>query len=192
MIATVLLIVGVMALRHSRSEVVRLRNNNETLTSETELYKSRYNESVASVATLQLKLDEYRKQHANDVKHIKALGIRLRRIESVATTAVESDISISAPLHDTVYIKELLPDTCTIFKWSDQWVSIEGVIRNNMVECQIESLDTLRQIIHRVPRRFLFIKYGTKAIRQEIISSNPHSNIVYAEYIELPKRRRKR
>ena len=53
--------------------------------------------------------------------------------------------------------------------------------------CRIESVDTLRQIVHRVPRRFLFIRFGTKAVRQEIVSSNPHTRIVYAEYVRFVK-----
>ncbi|MFR4044610.1 MAG: DUF6549 family protein [Odoribacter splanchnicus] len=41
--------------------------------------------------------------------------------------------------------------------------------------------------MHRVPRRLWFIRWGTKAIRQEIISRNPYSRIAYTEYIELKK-----
>ena len=51
----------------------------------------------------------------------------------------------------------------------------------------VESVDTLRQVVHRVPRRFLFIRFGTKAVRQEIVSSNPHTRIVYAEYVRFAK-----
>ena len=38
-----------------------------------------------------------------------------------------------------------------------------------------------------VPRRFLFFRWGTKAIRQEIIPANPHTRIVYAEYVQLSR-----
>lgn len=37
----------------------------------------------------------------------------------------------------------------------------------------------------RVSQRFLFIRWGTKAIRQEVVSSNPHTRIVYTDYIKL-------
>lgn len=186
--ATLLLILCVAIVRHSYREVARLSNNNEALISETQLYKSRLDESVASVVALQLQLDEYRKQNARDVKRIRELGIRLRRVESVAKAATESRVEFSAPTRDTV----ILRDTLTLFRWSDKWVQVEGVIRDGNAECRVESVDTLHQIIHRVPRKFLFIRYGTKAIRQEIISSNPHTRVVYADYIELPKRRKRR
>ena len=184
-VATLLLITCGLYLHHSANEVARLRNNNEALASEATLYKTRLNESAASVVALQLRIDEYRKQHERDTKRIKALGIRLLRVESVATAATQSQVKFVAPRHDTIILK----DTLSLFRWSDSWVKVEGSIHNDKVECKVESLDTLRQVIHRVPRRFWFIRYGTKAIRQEITSSNPHTRIVYAEYIELPKRK---
>ena len=113
-------------------------------------------------------------------------------VQQIATTAAESEVAVSAPLRDTIIIRKSIIDTLSHFAWSDKWVSIEGLINGEKVDCRIESIDTIRQIIHRVPRRFLFIPYGTKAIRQEVVSSNPHTHIVYSEYIELPKRRRKR
>ena len=191
-VATLLLIACGLYLRHSTGEVARLHNNNEALATETLLYQTRLEESAASAVALQLKLDEYRKQHADDTKRIRDLGIRLRRVESVAASASQTQIEVSTPVHDTVFLDCLLPDTASVFRWSDRWVSIEGIIRNGNAECHIESIDTLRQVVHRVPRKFLFFRYGTKAIRQEITSSNPHTRIVYTEYIELPKRHKRR
>lgn len=190
--ATLLLIAGTVAICCTIKKNQRLRNNFETLTTETKFYKTRLGESAASTLALQLELDEFRKLHAQDVERIKALKLKLRRVESIATTAAESEVAVSAPLRDTIIIRESIIDTLSHFAWSDKWVSIEGLINGEKVDCNIHSIDTIRQIIHRVPRRFLFIPYGTKAIRQEVVSSNPHTHIVYAEYIELPKRRGKR
>ena len=78
-------------------------------------------------------------------------------------------------------------DTVRSFRWRDPWVTVEGHIRGDSADCRVESVDTLRQVIHRVPRRFLFIRFGTKAVRQEIVSSNPHTRIVYAEYVRFAK-----
>lgn len=186
--ATLLLIACVAILRHSHLEVARLRNNNEALASEMTLYKSRYNESTASVVALQLQIEEFRRQHAHDAKQIKALGIRLKRVESLAKVATESKVEFVAPRCDTVVLR----DTLSLFRWSDKWVKVEGAIRGESVECKVESIDTLRQVIHRVPHRWWFFRYGTQAIRQDITSSNPHTQIVYTDYIELPKRHRQR
>ena len=186
--ATLLLIAFGVVLHHRATEIARLRNNCEALSSETKLYKTRLDESAASVVALQLNLNEYREQHRRDVKRIRSLGVRLRRVESVAKSATESEVQFVVPRRDTI----ILYDTLSLFRWSDAWTQVEGAIRGEEVECKIESVDTLHQIVHRVPHRFWFIRYGTKAIRQEIVSSNPHTRIVYAEYIELPKRHRRR
>lgn len=191
-VATLLLLVCILSLHHTKGEATRLRNNNETLAAEANIYKTRNEESAVSVVAMQLQLQEYREQHTRDTKRIRELGIRLRRVESIATTASQTKVDVSAPLRDTVFLERLLPDTASIFRWKDDWVRIEGAIRNGRAECHIESIDTLRQVVHRIPYKFLFFRYGTKAIRQEIISSNPHTRIVYSEYIELPKRYRRR
>ena len=190
--ATLLLIACGSLLYRSHIEVARLRNNNEALTSKIKLYKNRLGESSASVAALQLQLDEYRELHARDTKQIRALRLSLKRVESVATTATHSEVEMSAPLRDTVIIKRFAADTLSLFSWSDKWVAIEGVVQKGSVTCAVQSVDTIRQVVHRVPRRFLFFRYGTKGIRQEVTSSNPHSTIIYTEYIELPKRRQRR
>lgn len=186
--ATLLLIIIVAILHHRSDEISRLRNNCEALSSETKFYKTKLGESAASTMALQLDLNEYRERHKRDIKRIKALGVQLRRAESVAKAATKSEVQFVAPRHDTI----ILCDTLSLFHWNDAWVSVEGTIRKAEVECKVKSIDTLYQVIHRVPHRFLFFRYGTKAIRQEITSTNPHSHLVYAEYIELPKRRKKR
>ena len=63
----------------------------------------------------------------------------------------------------------------------------EGRIEEDSVSCRVESVDTLRQIVYRIPRRFLFIRWGTKALRQRIVSTNPHTRIVAAEYVRIEK-----
>ncbi len=63
----------------------------------------------------------------------------------------------------------------------------EGAVTADSVLCRVESTDTLRQVVHRIPRRFLFIRWGTKALRQEIVPSNPHTRIVYSEYVKIER-----
>ncbi len=75
------------------------------------------------------------------------------------------------------------------FRWSDRWTTVAGVVTADSVYCAVTSVDTLVQVVHRVPRRFLGIPFGTKAIRQEIVSKNPHNRVVYTEYVRLERRR---
>ena len=172
--------------RHREAE--RLDNNQTALMEQVRIYRTRLDESVASVRALQLRCEEFRRLRADDARRIRELGVRIRRLESTSTTATETRLEIAAPLCDTI----VLCDTLRAFSWRDAWVSVDGLIRPDSVECCVKSVDTLRQVVHRVPRKFLFIRYGVRAIRQEIISSNPHSHIVYSEYIELKKSRKRK
>lgn len=119
---------------------------------------------------------------------------------AAATLAAATEIDVQVPLHDTIVRRDFAAvcdsgrlaaavrfDTVRSFRWRDPWVMVEGRIRGDSVACRVESIDTLRQVVHRVPRRFLFIRFGTKAVRQEIVSSNPHTRIVYAEYVRFAK-----
>ena len=171
------------------SEQHRLQNNNHSLLQRVEYYRTSADESAASVQALRLKVGEYEELLAADAEKIRAMGVKLRRLESAAKSVVATDVAIKAPLRDTVFIRDTLRqiDTLRLFRWNDSWVTVDGVISADSVECRVQSVDTLHQIVYRIPRRFLFIKYGTKALRQEIISSNPHSKIVFSEYIKIER-----
>lgn len=185
-IATALL--GGIFIQRISQENQRLRRNQHSLLQEVELYRTRAGDAAASVEALTLQLDEFREQRAEDADYIRSLNIRLRRAESYAKSVVESRYSATLPLRDTI----ILRDTVRIFAFNDTWSSLAGHIANDTLHYNLHTIDTLRQVIHRIPHRFLFIPYGTKAIRQEITSSNPHTTLVYTEYIELCKKHRKR
>lgn len=168
----------------------RLIDNQEVLLSDITLYRTAADRSAASVGVLTLQLDELRRQRASDVEQIKQLGIRLRRAESYARSVTTSSYVATTALRDSIIVRDTIRDTVRVFLSGDTWSRVEGVIRGDSLSYNVSSVDTLFQVLHRVPRRFLFFRYGTKAIRQEITSSNPHTTLVYAEYVELPHRRR--
>lgn len=186
--ATVAAGAAFMSLADRCGEVSRLKYNNSIMCDSIEHYRTRLGESAASVAVLQLRCREFAERHDDDVRRIRDLGIRLKRVESAAKSSVATEVEVRTAVRDTV----ILHDTVHLFHWADEWVSVDGRIEGDSVECRVESVDTLRQIVHRVPHRFWFIRYGTKAIRQEIVSSNPHSRIVSTEYVEFAGRRRRR
>lgn len=177
--------------RRYRDENSRLRRNQTALTDSLRRYVTLNGEYAASVEALTLRCDEYRRLRAADAERIRSLGIRIRRLESTAAAATATEVEIRTPLRDTLIVRDTVRDTVRFFRWRDPWVEVEGRIVRDSAECSVRSRDTLRQIVHRVPRRFLFIRYGTKAVRQEIVSSNPHTQVVYAEYVEVKRRRQR-
>lgn len=209
-----------------------LRANIASLQEGITLYRTRWNESAASVQRLTLTIAELREEHRRDVERIRSLGIRLRRVRSLSLAATTTQLSLALPLtstnehtdnselvkmdsianihhlgcevgidslaHNHAISAEIDTDSTAIshdickaveeirhFSHHTPWVHIEGEVRRDTLLLDYHSIDTLHQIVHRVPRKFLFFRFGTKAIRQEIVSSNPHTKIVYSEYIEL-------
>lgn len=183
-VATAVIVVGA---KYLLKENARLENNNSALLQSVKTYRTKADENAASVQVLRLKVGEYEELRAADAERIRKLGIKLKRLESASKSVTKTAVSISAPLRDTVILRDTLRqhDTVRLFRWRDSWVTVDGVIDNDSVSCSVTSIDTLHQIIHRIPRRFLFFRYGTKAIRQEIVSSNPHTEIVYSEVVSF-------
>lgn len=183
-VVTAVIVVGA---KYLLKENARLENNNSALLQSVKTYRTRADENAASVQVLRLKVGEYEELRAADAERIRKLGIKLKRLESASKSVTKTAVNISAPLRDTVILRDTLRlhDTVRLFRWRDSWVTVNGVIDNDSVSCSVTSVDTLHQIIHRIPRRFLFFRYGTKAIRQEIVSSNPHTEVVYSEVVSF-------
>lgn len=236
--------------RRYRSETRRLAQNQTALSTEVEHYRTRLGEEAASAQVLRLRCSEFERLRADDARRIRALGVKLRRLEAAATTVTATSVAFRAPLQDATGLHaapmpedepvrlpaavphSVRPHACDrpgeqqvvrtiyppvaatlrdpfsavasdgrpaaaslplpheqerIFRWHDAWVRVEGVVRGDSVACRVQSVDTLRQVVHRVPRRFLFIRWGTKALRQEIVTSNPHTQIVYTRYVKIER-----
>lgn len=176
-------------LNNVREEKKRLADNQEALLSDVDYYKTESGKNAASVLKLELSKSEL-ENHCQDLtKTIDDLNIKIGRIQSVSTTVTKTEVEIQTVVRDSIVYRDL-PVNLKVVKWRDPWVTLNGVLDGETFSAKIESVDTLSQVVHRIPKKFLFIKWGTKAIRQEVVSSNPHSKIVYTEYIELKGRKR--
>jgi hypothetical protein len=187
LLATLAILVGVVLMQRDRIGTLREKNNTlntnlETLTEGVRMYKTRDSLHAAGVGLLEMRLSEYRKLRAEDARLIESLKIRLRRVESVSAHATESNYRIVAAVRDTVFV-----DSARYFSYRSPWIDLHGTLERDSVELALTAYDTLVQVVHRVPRRFLFVRYGTRAIRQEIVSRNPHTEVVYSEVVRLKK-----
>ena len=183
-VATAVIVVGA---KYLLKENARLENNNNALIESVKTYRTKADESAASVQVLRLKVGEYEELRAADAERIRKLKIKLKRLESASKSVTKTAVDITVPLRDTVILRDTLRlhDTVRLFRWRDSWVTVDGVNDNDSVSCSVSSVDTLHQIIPRIPRRFLFFRYGTKAIRQVIVSSNPHTEVGYSEVVSF-------
>lgn len=183
------IILGLM-LNRSVAEQRRLESNQAALLGEVTLYKTRSEQSAASVARLELSLSELRHKCSEDAEKIRLLGIRLRRAESYAKSVVESHKSQRIALRDSIILRDTVRDTVWVFRSDSEHTSLRGHIADDTLHYDLHTRDTIYQVVHRVPRKFLFFRFGTKAIHQDVWTSNPNAEIVYTEYIEFEKSKR--
>lgn len=189
-VTALLLLVGSNRQR-LRSENQRLNQNIATLTSDVELYRTRSGESAAEVRSLRLRQSELEQTNEALTDQIDQLKIRLRHINSLATAATQTVVEFSTQIPDTV-LRRPVVDTIRLPLYADTWNSVQATLIGDRIEGRFSSVDTLHQVVYRVPHRFLFIRYGTKELRQVITSSNPSTRLVYSSHITIERGSRKR
>lgn len=180
------------AVRELTQEKDRLTGNQEALMEEVQYYQDEAGRQAASVQRLELSKSELEAYNGELTQRIEDLNIKLKRVQAATTTATQTNVEIKTIIKDAIIYVDTGMLVLPAIKWQDPWVNVDGIIKpDSTVDLSIQSVDTLFQVVHRVPKKFWFIKYGTKAIRQEITSSNPHTKIVCSEYIELEGRKKK-
>ena len=184
-VTALLLLVGSNRQR-LRSENQRLNQNIATLTSDVELYRTRSGESAAEVRSLRLRQSELEQTNEALTDQIDQLKIRLRHINSLATAATQTVVEFSTQIPDTV-LRRPVVDTIRLPLYADTWNSVQATLIGDRIEGRFSSVDTLHQVVYRVPHRFLFIRYGTKELRQVITSSNPSTRLVYSSHITIER-----
>lgn len=162
----------------------RLNGNQSTLLSEVNHYRTKDSLSAATVGRLQLTTNEYEKYFANQAELIKSLNIKLKRVQSITQIGTSTEIPIKAQIKDSLVLRDslvLLP--CINFH--DAYVDFNGYIDQRQFIGKISIRDTIAHVAHRIPKKFLFFRFGTKAIQLDVVSSNPYTTITYARYVEL-------
>lgn len=189
-VTALLLLVGSNRQR-LRSENQRLNQNIVALTSDVELYRTQSGESAAEVRSLRLRQSELEQTNEALTDQIDQLKIRLCHINSLATAATQTVVEFSTQIPDTM-LRRPVVDTIRLPLYADTWNSVQATLIGDRIEGRFSSVDTLHQVVYRVPHRFLFIRYGTKELRQVITSSNPSTRLVYSSHITIERGGRKR
>lgn len=163
-----------------------MTGNQRSLLEDVELYKTKDSLSAASVERLQLTNREFEKYCSDLKKTASDLNIKVKRLQSVSSTGTETKYEVDIPVKDSVVVRDSTIELKCL-ELHTPYLDVSGCIDRDRFLGTILSRDTLDQVVRRVPKQFWFIKWGCKAIRQEIVSRNPNSQIVYSQYIELKK-----
>lgn len=165
-----------------------IRNTNNLLDT-IQTYKVNDMLNVASVGKLELKLSEYKKYRADDLKLIENLKVDKKKLEQVTTTQTQTIYELKGSVRDSiVYRDNYITDTLRCIAIRNKWFDMNGCIdRLNEFKGRFENKDSLAIVNHVKQKRFLgFLWYcGKKEYRVDIVSKNPNTKITGVEYIEL-------
>lgn len=168
-----------------KKECDRLDDNQRVLLSDIRGYRTKDSLSAASVERLMLTHREFEQYCAGLNEIIKSLRLKNKNLQSVSESASKTEYIVKTVFKDSIVYRDSGTDTLRCINYSNSYMTLSGCESKGIFNGRIESRDTLIQVVHRVPRKFLFFQVGTKGIRQEIVSKNPYSNITYLKYIEL-------
>lgn len=172
-------------LKKERADKERFKANQAALLSQVEYWSTENEKSAADVLRLTLTVNELENSNARLRQTAKELDIKLKRIQSASTTATNTEVKVITQVRDSIVYRDSVIVPVKAFTWRDPWTDIVGVIERDSVDLSVSSVDTLTTIVHKIPHKFWFIKWGCKAIKQTVVSSNPHTKITYNEYIEV-------
>lgn len=183
--ALLLLVGSGWIILRQRSENRRLADNNRTLTERLSHATALADSQRLSIGRLRMTIGELEELRPTHAHRIERLGISLRNTRSLSLTATHTLLDTLLPSPPSP--QRLSDSITTPIHWSDEWVSLSLTPHHDGTHLQFVSHDTLTQVVHRIPYKWWIFRWGTKALRQEIRSSNPHTKLVFSEYIEIEK-----
>ena len=191
------LVMSLKECHYLRGESERTKENQDVLlhNGRVEIGRTQSGRPRASVQAITLKTSDLKRSPDSLLAvNKKELKIKNSRIMAAATTSTTTQVDVKAAIrpvpHDTcsrILSGSYRPPDVSQVSWSDPWITLRGEIEGDSMQVHIESRDTLQMIVHRVPKKFLFFRYGTKGVRMEVVSQNPHSRLSYPRVIMFKK-----
>lgn len=169
-----------------KTENEQLLNNQDVLLTEAESYRVADSLNAIHVTELSLTLEEYKKYRAEDAALIKQLQAKVP--DKVISTTTQSNVTLSIPVHDTIYIKEDEPISVQRFSYKSKWFDVNGCLYDDTVNLHIASRDALKIVESVEYKRFLgFLWYTNKVKKRQVdvVSENPATTITNVEYISV-------
>lgn len=143
---------------------------------------------AADVKVLSLTLDEYEEYRSEDLEIIKSLKAEVKRLQVVAKHELEVRAPISTSLRDTIILRDTTVIPIKAIEINTPYLQINGIVDNDRITGEVFLPVRLLQAVWIEPKhRFLWWKWGIKAMHQTITSDNPYVQITYTEYIHIQK-----
>ncbi len=183
-------IVAVKRIERLTHERDRYRNNTETLLVDVETYKVRDSLNAARVQSLELTVKEFERFRADDAKLIRDLKSRNRDLAALNKTQAQTIIDLQAAPVDTFIIRDSIRIPAVAVHCGDAWYDFSGILTHDNFTGTLHNRDSLIVAETVKYKRFLGFLWKTHKIKDrqlDVVSLNPHTNIIGVEYIVIEK-----
>ena len=169
----------------------RHAGNTAALLFDVERYRVRDSLSAARAQSLELTVKEYERFRAEDAALIKELKQRNRDLAAVNKTQSQIIIDLRAVPKDTIIIaKDSLIIPAVKIHSGDAWYDFDGLLTKEEFTGTLRNRDSLVVAETVKYKRFLGFLWKTKQIKDrqvDVISKNPHTEILGVEHITISK-----
>lgn len=163
----------------------RYRQNSEALLSDVRRFRIDSAATAVDVKALRLSVDEFERYRGEDMAKIKAMGVKIRKLEAAARHQMEIVAPIDATIRDTIIIRDTVPVVAQRVEMLTPHIQMQGIIESGKLRGEIRIPVTLRQAVWlEYKRRWIFWK-RVKAVHQTISCDSPYVQIEYSEYIQI-------
>lgn len=180
-------------IKHLRAERDTYQTNTQVLMEDVKRYQTKDSLNVATIGVLELKLSEFRKYRAEDAELIKSLKVKNRDLEAVTTAQMQTISELRAELKDSiVYLPgDTVERVVKCIEYRDRYLDVVGCIIDNVFSGEVVSRDSLTIVNTVQYKRFWGFLWKTKKVKNrqiDVVSKNPHTQIMGVEYIEIEKK----
>lgn len=159
-------------IRKQRAEIGRLERNVEAMNDVQIEYKTKLGDAAVKRKALEMshkELKKLKKTNADLYKEVDALNVRVKDALS-ATRTVTKTVIKEVVRTDTV-VGELIAE------YRDAWNTIQARVKRDSTELSYQGRDTITGVITVRKKRFLFFRWGVRAIEHDISNKNPKSKM---------------
>lgn len=183
-IAIIIFVASYISFSHLKNENKRLKANQETLLDSVKSFKVSDSLKAITVGNLELSLKQFKKYHADDAILIKQL--KGQKPEVAIKPSIQTEYKIRTELKDSIIYK----DTLKTILYKSKWNYISGFINKDTINLDIINYDELLITESLQKKKFLFFRlpisiFGYKRKILNVISKNPNTKIISAEYITI-------
>lgn len=177
-------------INYLNAERERYKSDTEVLLSDIERYKFRDSLSAARTRSLELTIKEYKQFRVKDAALIRELQQRNRDLAATNQTQSQTIIDLKAVPRDTVIIRDSIQLPAIAVHCGDAWYDFEGLLTEREFTGSLVNRDSLIIAESVRYKRFLGFLWKTKEVKDrqvDVVSKNPHTNILGVEYITITK-----